>query len=221
VLSQVADAEATDEGRIFDEALSHVDDPELQKLIRKHQADELRHAELFLACEARQGLPPRVVPNHLRLLRRIEARLGAPLHKPIHGREDIMKAYLLLQVLEERAMVQFDVFIRAFRDVDPETSAVFEAVKADEARHLKYCHAISRRYAPDEATRLAYLARARVEEAAAYRENQLANMEYTMETGLMKGAARRAFWRALAAFNRGLPVTRFFGETAHLVPATA
>ena len=48
VLSTVADAEDTDEGAVFDKLVAQVDDPELHKMIRIHQADEKRHAQLFL-----------------------------------------------------------------------------------------------------------------------------------------------------------------------------
>jgi rubrerythrin len=207
ILSQVADAESSGESQVFEQALAKVDDPQLAGMIRKHQADEIRHAALFLACEARNGLPPRTVPAELKLIDRLDQRLGHPLSRSIESSEGVMRAYLLLQVLEERAISQFEQFIAAFREVDPQTAAVFEEVRADEERHLKYCHAISRRYAPDETTRLSALARMRQAEAEAYRENQAANMQFTM--------AR------LGSASQSLPVTSFFKETAHLLPATA
>jgi rubrerythrin len=212
VLSQVADAESTGESRVFEQLLSQVDDPELAKMIEKHQADEIRHAELFRACEARTGLPARTVPTELRLMDRLDAQLGHILAKPITTREGVMDAYLLLQVLEERAITQFGRFIEAFGEIDPETAAVFTQVNLDEERHLKYCHAISRRYAPDEATRLATLARLRHEEALAFRENQLVNLNHTLDTGLIRGTVRRALWRALArvaALAASAPSTPF------------
>lgn len=57
VLSQVADAESSGEARIFEQALARVEDADLQRMIRRHQADELRHAEIFLAREAATKLP--------------------------------------------------------------------------------------------------------------------------------------------------------------------
>src|SRR5438105_4021049 len=47
VLATVAEAEASGESIVFERALARVDDPELQKLIEKHRADELRHERLF------------------------------------------------------------------------------------------------------------------------------------------------------------------------------
>ncbi|HZS42288.1 MAG TPA: hypothetical protein VFF06_35905, partial [Polyangia bacterium] len=50
VLNQIADAESNGENQVFEHILAHVDDPQLRKLIEKHQADEIRHEKLFRAC---------------------------------------------------------------------------------------------------------------------------------------------------------------------------
>ena len=47
VLAQAADGESSGESAIFNNALAHVDDPELQRVIRRHREDELRHERLF------------------------------------------------------------------------------------------------------------------------------------------------------------------------------
>lgn len=206
VLSQVADAETSGEARIFEQALARVDDPDLARMIRKHQADEIRHAEIFFERVDATGLPRTAVPEGLRMLEKLDAALGNPLGRPITTREGVMDAYLLLQVIEERAITQFATFIDGFRRHDPKTAEVFELVQKDEERHLRYCHAVSRRYAPDEATRTATLSKLRRVEAEVFKANQLANVDHVLRNKLIGGAARRLGWRIFAAVGGALPI---------------
>ncbi|MEO6572545.1 MAG: ferritin-like domain-containing protein [Polyangiaceae bacterium] len=203
MLNQCADAEATDEGEMFDRILAQVDDPELARLVRRHQADELMHAEMFRACVARTGITPPPVPQNLKLLARIDKAIGGP--KPVESRDDVMHAYLLLQVIEERATTQFAIFERAFRSVDPETADTFASIAKDEARHLKYCQAISKRYAPSEAVREKTLRELRVVESLAFAENSRANMEFTFARGYVTmSPIEKTFWRGLTAVRGAL-----------------
>src|SRR5258706_2576497 len=98
VLSQVADAEGSGgEGRIFDNALSRVEDPELRRMIEKHRDDETRHEQLFLACLARTCVEPEVIPEELKLIGRLDHAMGGVLDRPIVSARGVMEAYLLLQ----------------------------------------------------------------------------------------------------------------------------
>lgn len=215
VLSQVADAETSGEARIFEQALAKVDDPDLQRMIRRHQADEIRHAELFYARVDATGIPRTVVPESLQILQKLDDALGNPLERDITTREGVMEAYLLLQVIEERAITQFAKFIEVLELHDPETAEVFKAVQKDEERHLLYCHAVSKRYAPDEETRLAALERLRLAEAKAFHENQMANVKHVLSYKLIPGALRRFGWRIFTTAARAVPVlplTRFYGS---------
>jgi rubrerythrin len=203
VLNQCAEAEATDEGEMFDRILAQVDDPELERLVRRHQADELMHAEMFRKCVARTGVTPPPVPENLKLLTRIDQAVGGP--RPVETREDVMHAYLVLQVIEERATTQFAVFERAFRGVDPETADTFASIAKDEARHLKYCQAISKRYAPSEAVREKTLHHLRRVEGIAFAANSRANMEYSFARGYVTmSPIEKAFWRGLTAVRGAL-----------------
>lgn len=218
VLSQVADAETSGEARIFEQALNKVDDPDLARMIRRHQADEIRHAELFFARVDATGLPRAEIPESLKLLDKLDATLGNPLNNEITTREGVMEAYLLLQVIEERAITQFAKFQAAFRDVDPQTATVFEQVHKDEERHLLYCHAVSRRYAPDERTLQSALRRLRQAEAKAFHANQLANVDHVLRNKLIPGTLRRFGWRVFTSVARLLPVTPLTPfATAHKV----
>ena len=197
VLNQVADAEATDEGAIFDRLLAHVDDPKLVQMIERHQADELRHADMFRESLAATGIDPGPVPAHLRLLDRIDALAGHVMQKPVEGDYDVMVAYLMLLVIEERAIEQFRLFIPAFERIDPATAAVFREVERDEVRHLRYCHAIAKRYAPDEARLNTKLAELRRFEYRAFVDNSRANMAHVFERGLHPaGPVEQVLWRA-------------------------
>lgn len=212
VLSQVADAEHSGEARVFESMLAYTaHDAALARRIAKHRDDEIRHEALFRACVARQGGSAPELPSELMMMNRLDAAVGF-ITRPIEDDRGVMEAYLVLQVLEERAVEQFALFIEAFRAVDPETARVFRDVARDEERHLRYCHAISARYAPEEATRRARLAELRRIEAQVYQDSQEANLHYTLEHGFIESAVVRATWRAIgkAASTFGeLPYTRF------------
>jgi rubrerythrin len=217
LLNQVADAEGTDEGAIFDRLLAHVEDPKLRHMIERHRADELRHATLFRGCLARTGVDVGPVPAHLRLLDRLDAHAGHIMEEPVKDDRDVMIAYVMLLVIEERALNQFRQFIPAFRAVDAETAAVFEEVARDEERHLRYCYAISRRYAPGEATWAANLHHFRRLEARAFAENSRANMKHVFDNDLhAANAVERMLWlsgHALVAHTGTATRTQFWGTS--------
>jgi hypothetical protein len=213
VLNQLADAEGNGENGFFEHILAHVDDPQLRKMIAKHQADELRHERLFREAVARTGLDPGVVPQHLKLIERLDAAAGGFFAQPIVDDRGVMEAYCMLQVVEERAVTQMPLFEAAFRSIDPETASVFAVVARDENVHLKYCHAISKRYAPDELTRRKSLQRYRELEAKCFQENGRANAEYLFSRGFFDGGpVARWLWRTvqdLGARSGSLPLTPF------------
>jgi rubrerythrin len=215
VLNQLAEAESGGEARIFDEALARVDSPEVARLIRNHRDDELRHAELFRAALARTGVPMPPVPEHLKIVDRLDRYLGGVIGRTIEDGRGVMEAYLLLQVVEERATHQFTLLERAFREVDPETADVIAEVAKDEERHLRYCQAIANRFAPDEETRRTTLERYRRVEALAFRDNSHANLRHLYENGIVGPAWTGLFWRGLTALVRklgALPMTPFARE---------
>ncbi len=215
LLNQCADAEASDEGAIFDHLLEGLDDPELRRLVRRHQEDELRHADMFRACMARTGVTPPPVPEHLKLLVRLDRALGGRMATPVRTRTDVMQMYLVLQVIEERATTQFPMHIEAYRAVDPETARVVASIADDETRHLRYCHAIARRFAPDPQTHASELSRLRAVEARAFAANSSANMAYIRDQGLVgSGPLAKLFWRGVQAISstRGEMRTSFWGE---------
>ena len=194
LLSQVARSEGTDgETGVFEHILASVDDDEVLKLVRVHQADEARHEQLFLARMHAQGAAPLPTPSSTDLLSRLDKHTGFH-SRPVKDRHGVFQAYLLLQVLEERALRQFGRMQDAFASVgDHETAAVFVEVAADEARHLKYCHAITKRYAPSEAARREGLEMVRRLEVEAFEETQRANFHIFVAEKLVDGA----LWRFL------------------------
>ena len=215
VLQQAAEAESTDEGALFDHVLAHVDDPELAKMVQKHRDDEIRHAEMFRAQVKRQGVSPGAVPEDLRVIDNIDRHLGGFFDKPITDGRGIMETYLLLQVVEERALHQFGLLERAMREVDVPAADTIAAIAKDEARHLRYCHAISRRYAPDEATRIAALKKFRRVEAEAFRDHSARNLQHMLDRGFLPRLPTLV-WRGISAVTRrakALPYTEFAGRT--------
>ncbi len=176
VLAQTADGESSGESAIFTNALAQVDDPEWQR------AEELR------------------------LVPRVDREAGGVVDRPIHDARGVLEAYALLQALEERAVFSFGMFIRAIEEFDPETARVMTEVLEDEKRHLKYCVAVSKRYAKSEEERLEVLARMRDAEARAFKENQMANMNFSLGKGWIGGRIETALWRAVRAVALVLPV---------------
>src|SRR5207302_6781887 len=85
---------------------------------------------------------------------------------------------------------------------DPESAAVIDRITRDEERHVKYAIAISKRYAPDESTRAAVLARYRAAEARAFQEHTSALLAHAVRERLLDARApERVFWRAIAALG--------------------
>jgi uncharacterized ferritin-like protein (DUF455 family) len=205
VLNQVADAESNGESAVFENMLSLADDPVVAKVVKRHADDEVRHAGLFHDRVRATGIDPGPAPAHLRLIERVDQKLGGFLHKPVRERRDMMEAYLILQVIEERALTLFPVFVEGFRDVDPETADVFVAVGKDEERHLKYCRAVARRYAPSPAIHAETLREFRRLEGECFVENGRANMDYNFEHGNTDlNAAGRLMWRGLALLGKAI-----------------
>ena len=123
-------------------------------------------------------------------------------NRPITTDDDVARIYLALLVIEERAMAQFRILQHAFTKAgDNDTAAVLARVEEDEKRHLKYCHAITRRYTPDEQQRMKQLAEMRTLEAQAFAENGRANIDWTLHQGILTGW-RRTLWTRLAALQR-------------------
>ena len=209
-LGQVADAENNDEGKIF-EALKEraKDDPELHRLVVRHAADEERHAELLNARQQATGLPRSTVPESLKILHRLDEALGGFFAAPLQTDEDVMRMYLLLQVIEERAVTQFPIFKAGLEEVDPESARVFGEIEADEERHLKYCQAIARRYAPSEQVHEETLQHFRRVEAKVFAQNSHRNLQYAMANGLIELSwPMRLFWKAISAASSILEPSR-------------
>jgi len=215
ILNLASDAEGSDEGRIFDAIEGMVQDDALKKVVQRHREDELRHQKLFGDAAIRNGGKLHPAPPELRLLDRIDDKTGGFLSKPITTERDAAMAYLVLLVVEERALNQFALLEQAFRPVDPASADVFVQISKDEARHLRYCHAVAKKYLPDDTERQAEIVRLRQLEAEAFRENQMAMMDFAFEHNLMPGGFTQVMWGFLGNMGRalgGLPFTRFASE---------
>lgn len=201
LLKQLSDAEGGDGGEldIFTHILDVLDDEEVKKLVRIHKEDEERHERLFAERAASNGVAPFKLPSEAHLLRRIDKQVGF-FSKPVTDRSGVVEAYLLLLVIEERAILQFDKYIEAFRaQGDSETVAVMESIKADEARHLRYCEAISKRYSDDEAVRQTRLAYYRGLESQCFDEVQAMNLRMLVNNGFVGHSFfTKLLWGALS-----------------------
>lgn len=215
LLNQLADAEDNGEATIFEEALAKVDDPKLAQMITRHRDDEIRHGALFRDLVKETGIDPGPVPEDQQMLKIINDMAGGFFDRKIEDTRGVMEAYLILQAIEERAVNQFTLLLEVFEEIDPAVAGVIREIASDEKRHLRYCEAISRRYAPNEEERLAALAKYRRMEAEAYDRARNATFRYLLDHQLFGTPAQRVMWRALNLASRyvgQVPLTTFARE---------
>ena len=198
----LADAEASDENAVFDTLAARIDDPRLQRLVKRHQDDEFRHARLMReACVRAHPGPLPEIPDTLRVVFRIDHHAGGVAAKFAANSAGIMETCVLLQVMEERAVREYPALVRALQPVDPAAARALADIVRDEIRHVKYVQAISRRYAPDAQVLEATLARYRRAEQRAFIEHRAAFLAHVVEHDLLGvGRAQRRLWRLIAAF---------------------
>ena len=199
LLSQVADAEAEGESGVFERlaALTR-SDPLLCKMISRHAADEVAHASAINARIDALGVARPMLPESLNMVRTLQAEVGV-FARPLTTRADVMRAYLFLQMLEERVIGQLANFIEALRPVDAKTAELFESIRRDEQRHLLYCYAISTRYAPslDELDRTLRLYRRA--EAGVFARNGAVSMRFMVSQGVLDDRPIRSWlWKTVA-----------------------
>jgi rubrerythrin len=203
VLTQAAEAESGGEQKIFDTLLEHVHDPELAKMVKKHKEDEERHAVLYGECAARQGARLPTIPHELKVIDTVDEHIARVrggvrfFDETRHDDRYVMEGYLFLQVLEERAVQQFGVLADALRPFDPRSAAIVLEIDADERRHLRYCHAISKRYAPSQEVLESVLASFRRAEALAYREHTQKSLDFLIREGFVPRGPKALFWRGV------------------------
>jgi rubrerythrin len=194
----MADAEDSDERGVFDTLLERVEDPQLHKMIRIHRDDEIKHASMLRGCLSRMSIP-RAVPDHLRIIPYLERELGNVTERFLDARGGVMEAYVFLQVVEERAVLQFPLFAEAVRPYDPETAKTIDAIVEDEKRHVKYAKAISKKYAPDETTLARTLAKFRAAEAKAHVDHGATFLSFALDEDLLAvGRVEKLIWRAMS-----------------------
>lgn len=217
MVSFMANAEESDEGA-FDELVARADAPEVQKMVRTHREDEARHARLLRECVARLGAAEEPLPAELRYIDRLDRMTGGDFRSGFlaeGGALGIMKVYALLQIVEERGVEQFPTIARALEPHDPKSARIIREITADEERHVKYARAISRRYAPDEATLERTLAAFRTLEARAFAEHGRAFLGWCAAEELVgTSALERAAWKTIALASGAGPAYRRDGRSS-------
>lgn len=204
LLGFMEDAEESDEANVFDALLARVDDERLHKLVRIHRDDETRHAQMMHDCVVRTGIVPPELPARLRIVPRIDEELDGFAARFVADEGGVMEAYLLLQVIEERAVMRFPMIANALRPVDPQSADTVMRIVEDEARHVRYARAISSKYAPDPDTRARVLARFRAAEQRAFEAHGVDFLAHAVEHELLDvGPLERVLWRWLASASLG------------------
>ena len=209
-LSAYAEAEAGDEGLVFERALKRASDPQVEKMIRLHDADEQRHARMFEERREELELPRFPIPRRLRTIERLSELAGGVLDRPMTSDEDVVAAYQLLFVVEERATLEFSRAIVALEATgDEETAEVFRQIAQDEVRHLAYCKAVGRKYEASPGAFEEGLETFRQLEAESYKRQAEATVDHMIEVGALQlRGARGLVIRAILAVGRGLRIPR-------------
>jgi rubrerythrin len=212
MLNLIVAGEESDQCGVFDRLAALADDEAGRRTAIRHKHDEQRHAAMYRECLARAGGQPRPVANRLMLLRQMEQKtdetFAASLCRGnvegVKTRQDLMNLYAMMLASEERALQQFPALAALFRAAgDLETADVFDRVTHDERRHIRYCQAMGRRYAPDAAIWQQAVARFRRIEDEAYREIGFAIIADALAEGVLRlGAPGRLLGRMLCAVTR-------------------
>lgn len=176
LLNMAIAGEEDEESLIYNQVNQHIDDTELKSLSSRHHDDEMRHAKMFRACLDRLGLDYTELPAELRILRGIH-RTGQYFNG-VQSDEDIVSAYAMLYVIEQRGVEDYTLTANAFDVADPQTAAVYRSVIGDELHHLKVCTAIGTRYAGSEAAWQQAVAKAQQLEALVLQEVGVAAQNY-------------------------------------------
>jgi tRNA isopentenyl-2-thiomethyl-A-37 hydroxylase MiaE len=152
LLSAYSDAESSGEGEIFDKCLQRATDPTVIRMMQKHRDDEIRHGKLLADRRDELGLPAYEIPPALQWVERLSDEAGGTFDLPMDKPGDIVAAYQLLYVVEERALKDFALLAEVLEETgDDVTAKLFRTIAKDEARHLRYCEAIGRRYSSTDA----------------------------------------------------------------------
>jgi hypothetical protein len=227
LLYQLADAEVSDEGLVFDRLLGSVNDPALAKMVQKHRDDEQHHNRILLERAAATGIAPMEIPSELRIVGRLDRLLGGLAEAFLSGSVGVAEACALLVVLEERAVREFPRLVACLREVDPAAGDVLARVLADERRHVLYANAVGRKYSANEAEFGALVARYRVAEDRAFLEHGVATTRYALDNDLLDMSfVERAAWRAFTRLSElglrwGRSVTKGTSDGGSVPQSTA
>jgi rubrerythrin len=186
-LSAYADAESSGEGQVFERALRRAKDPKVARMIRRHEADEVRHAAMFTTRREELGLPKHTIPARLKMVECLGDTAGGIWDLEMDKDADVVQVYQLLFVVEERALAEFSRAEAAFREAgDKGTADLFAAVALDETRHLAYCRAVGSHYEASPGEFEAGLDAMRAHEAKEYGAQSRAFTQHLLDQGLLK-----------------------------------
>jgi hypothetical protein len=203
VLHTYAVGEAESEGGFFDAVLPFVDGG-IARMVRKHAADEVRHAALISEQVVALGGGPQPIPDDLQLVRWLDAELGGLLTRPWADADEAAAAWMVLWALErrlnERLTLLGDALERTGDEPRVRAGKVLASIAADERRHLRFCDTlVAELVAPDRQEQLR--AAAIDAEGAAFAKFGPRFVEHLMTTHSDLPLASRVSWRALVAAN--------------------
>lgn len=108
-------------------------------LIGRHERDESRHIYALTSRTKALGFSPGKVSGGLELFAALHSELGSPVEPPDGEELSPAKIVALVQVAEERALLQYSFVGPAMRPMDPESADLLASIAKDERRHILYC----------------------------------------------------------------------------------
>lgn len=212
------DAEEKSECLLFDRVAGRLP-PKLAALVRRHEADELRHVSLTRQALAILGDRPEVVDRRADLVAVMDAELGNLLSAEHPTDADLARAYLFLHALERRMCAQLGQMVRSLRETRPELAAIAGSIRADELRHVTWCEVIAFELGGrDPVTHTKVKAEMIRLEARVFARVTHHNLNALLDVGLAEMTRpERAFWRAISwalLVVPGVPIRDDAGELA-------
>jgi rubrerythrin len=143
---------------------------------------------------------------NLNVERRLRKSFMRRLVSTPRGREHVLSLMVAAEEGDESGVFDALATRAEFRRLgDHETADVFDRVAKDEARHVRYCKAIGRRYAEDDAQWAhAVETFARIEDRA-FKAVGVTTIAHALETGLLsESRVAKGLGRAMRALDRQL-----------------
>ncbi|MDA8793400.1 hypothetical protein N9N67_09145 [Bacteriovoracaceae bacterium] len=195
-LAEVEEGESGGGENLFDKAINYVKDPALKKMIEIHKLDEERHAKelkSLIRGDYYYDLEDRKDLSYLYL---IEKRFFESLTN-IRNDIDLLKFFSILKVLEERAIENYQLYLRTgFKKKD--FIYLFQNIIKDEKKHLRFCDKVISSISSVNLSKKEriYLSYKEMEEEIFY-QITIGMMQFHVDKNIFPNKSERLFWQLI------------------------